>query len=74
MPGALDLRYVDGADIKGRLVDTTGVDSEADLSHVRLGLARASGPILQNRALSGPAVETVGGMQVSKLSEPLTVP
>lgn len=73
-PGALDLRYVDGADIKGRLVDTTGVDPEADLSRVRVGLARASGPILQNRALSGPAVETVGGMQVSKLSKPLTVP
>jgi hypothetical protein len=72
--GLLDLRYIDGADIKGRLVDTTGVYPGADLSQVKLDLARASGPILQNRHLSGSMVEAVGGMQVGSLSRSLTVP
>jgi hypothetical protein len=72
--GMLDLRYIDGADIKGRLVDTTGVYPRADLSQVRVDQALVSGAILENRALSGPAVETVDGMRVAKRSQGLTSP
>jgi hypothetical protein len=70
----LDLRYIDGADIKGRLVDTTGVYPKADLSQVRVDQARVSGAILENRALSGPVVETVDGMRVAERSQRLTSP
>ena len=73
-PGTLDLRYIDGADIRGRLLDTTGVSSGADLSRIRIDLARASGPILQNPRLSGPAVSAVDGIQAGSLPRNLTVP
>jgi hypothetical protein len=74
LKGTLDLRYVEGADINGRLLDTTGVHPGADLSRVRVDLARVSGPILQNPLLSGPAVSAADGIQVDRLSQELTVP
>jgi hypothetical protein len=72
--GTLDLRYVEGADIKGRLVDTHGVYEGANLSRVRVDLARVSGPILQNPLLSGPAVSASDGIQVGSLERQLTTP
>ncbi len=72
--GTLDLRYVEGADIKGRLVDTTGVYRGANLSRVRVDLARVSGAILQNPLLSGPAVSATDGIQVGGLEGQLTAP
>lgn len=61
-PGILDLRYVEGDRIQGRLVDTSGVSGGANLSHVSVGTARATGPILQSPLLSGPPVDLVDGM------------
>jgi hypothetical protein len=72
--GELKLGYVDGADIKGRLVDTTGVFPGADLAPVTVDHARGGGAILENRALSGPAVEAIDGMRVAKGSLGLTSP
>jgi hypothetical protein len=63
--GSLDLRYIDGADIQGRLLDTTGVYPGTNLSRVTVGVANASGPILQNPRLSGPAVEAKDGLRVT---------
>lgn len=62
--GTLDLAYVAGGDIAGRLVDTTGVRPGADLSRVTLGYARVTGPILRNPLLSGPAAVGRGGMRL----------
>jgi hypothetical protein len=72
--GTLDLRYIEGADITGRLLDTTGVYSGADLSRVKVDLARVSGPLLQNPLLSGPAVSVADGIQAGRLDRKLTVP
>ncbi len=72
--GALDLRYVEGAYIQGRLLDTTGVYPGADLARVRLDSARASGPVLQNPLLSGPAVSAADGLQVGMVDRKLIVP
>jgi hypothetical protein len=72
--GMLNLRYIDGGAVKGRLVDTTGVYPGADLSQIRVDHARVSGAILVNRALSGPAVEAVDGMRVAKRDQRLTSP
>lgn len=62
-PGTLDLRYVEGDGIQGRLVDTSGVSDGADLSDVSVGVTRATGPILQSPLLSGPSVDLVDGMR-----------
>lgn len=61
-PGALDLAYVEGGAIEGRLIDTSAISPGADLSRVRVGVARATGTILENPELSGPAVQLVDGM------------
>lgn len=74
LKGTLDLRYIEGDDIRGRLLNTHGVSSGADLSQVKVDLARVSGPILQNPRLSGPAVEAVDGIHVAARSRRLTVP
>ncbi|MDX6481706.1 MAG: hypothetical protein QOG85_2216 [Gaiellaceae bacterium] len=63
IPGTLELAFVAGADIQGRLVDTTGVAEGADLSGVHVGVTRALGPILENPLVTGPPVELAGGMQ-----------
>jgi len=63
IPGTLELAYVSGADIQGRLIDTRGVSEGADLSGVHIGTTRAAGRILGNPLLTGPPVELVGGMQ-----------
>ncbi len=70
--GTLDLRYIEGANIKGRLLDTTGVNDGASLSLVRVDFARASGPILQNPLLAGPAVSLADGIRVGRLDRKLT--
>lgn len=62
IPGTLELPYVAGTDIKGRLIDTSGVSEGADLSGVHVGITRA-GRILGNPLLTGPPVELVDGMQ-----------
>lgn len=66
-PGTLDLRYVAGGDIAGRLVDTTGVSPGADLSRVRIGYARVTGPILRNPLLSGPAASGTDGIRLGAI-------
>jgi hypothetical protein len=66
-PGSLDIRYVAGGDIQGRLVDTTGVYPGADLHRVTVGVARATGPILQNPDVTGPAAQAVDGMRLGKV-------
>lgn len=62
-PGTLDLPYVEGADIQGRLVDTSGVRDGASLARVRVGVTRATGRILENPLLSGPPVQLADGMR-----------
>jgi hypothetical protein len=63
IPGTLELMYVAGADVQGRLIDASGVTEGADLSGVRVGITREAGRILENPLLTGPAVELVDGMQ-----------
>lgn len=65
-PGTLDLPVVEGGEIQGRLVDTSGISDGANLSHVQIGVTRATGPILRNPLLSGPAVQLVDGMRRSR--------
>ena len=74
LKGSLELRYIEGADIKGRLLDTTGVHSGANLSRVTVDLARVSGPLLTNPLLSGPAVSAADGIRVRALYRKLTAP
>jgi hypothetical protein len=62
-PGTLDLRYVEGSGIEGRLVDTTGIAEGASLANVHVGVTRATGPILQSPLLSGPSVQLVDGIR-----------
>lgn len=64
-PGILDLPLVEGGEIQGRLVDASGVSEGASLARVRVGVARATGPILQSPLLSGSPVELADGMQRS---------
>jgi hypothetical protein len=66
--GSLDIAYVEGDDIQGRLVDTTGVEPGADLSGVRVDLGRATGPILQNPLLSRVAYGTAGGLVLGNVA------
>ncbi|MFL5960993.1 MAG: hypothetical protein ACJ75G_12105 [Gaiellaceae bacterium] len=61
-PGNLDLRYVEGADIQGRLVDESGVTDDANLGRVHIGVTRATGPILESPLLSGPPVQLADGI------------
>jgi hypothetical protein len=62
-PGNLDLPVVEGDGIQGRLVDASAVSEGADLTRVRVGVARATGPILESPLLSGPPVELADGMR-----------
>jgi len=52
-PGRLDIRYLEGNDIQGRLLETVGVYGGADLSQVSVDYGRATGPILQNPFCQG---------------------
>jgi len=70
-PGTLDIRYAEGNDIQGRIVETNGVYSGADLSKVGVAYGRATGPILQNSLLSKVAYTVKGGL---KLGDTLPLP
>jgi len=60
--GRLDVRYVEGNGIEGRMLDTHGVYPGADLSQVTIDYGRATGPILQKQLLGKVAYETAGGL------------
>lgn len=62
--GRLDVRYVEGDRVQGRMVETDGVDEGADLSQVSVDYGRATGPILQNPLLSRVAYEATGGLHL----------
>jgi hypothetical protein len=62
--GRLDVRYVEGNGIEGRMLDTHGVYAGADLSQVTIDYGRATGPILQNQLLGNVAYETAGGLSL----------
>jgi hypothetical protein len=70
-PGTLDIRYAEGNDIQGRILETNGVYSGADLSKVGVAYGRATGPILQNPVLSKVAYTVKGGL---KLGDALPLP
>jgi hypothetical protein len=67
-PGRLDLRYVEGADIQGRILETSGVARGADLSRVTLEVGRATGPILLDPRLSRVAYAREGGIRLDDVS------
>ncbi|TMM11387.1 MAG: hypothetical protein E6F98_10885 [Actinobacteria bacterium] len=60
--GPLDIRYMEGNGIEGRMLDTHGVYAGANLSQVTVEYGRATGPILQNPLLDKVAYETAGGL------------
>ena len=63
--GSLALRYLEGSDIRGRILETNGIESGADLSRVSVDYGRISGPILLNRGLwSRRAYALVGGIRM----------
>jgi hypothetical protein len=62
-PGSLRIAYVEGADIQGRILETSGVDRGASLSRVTLVRGRISGPILRNPLLSRVAYAFRGGLR-----------
>jgi hypothetical protein len=70
-PGTLDIRYAEGNDIEGRIVETNGVSSGADLSRVSVGYGRATGPIIKSPMLSKVAYAIKGGL---KLGDALPLP
>ncbi|HXH95963.1 MAG TPA: hypothetical protein VNH40_02025 [Gaiellaceae bacterium] len=63
--GSLDIRYAEGNDIQGRILDTHGCSG--DLSSVRLDYGRAAGPILQNPRLSRVAYLTKNGLRLGEV-------
>jgi hypothetical protein len=69
--GKLDIRYAEGNDIQGRIVETNGVASGSDLSLVDVAYGRATGPILENPLLSKVAYSVKGGL---KLGDVLPLP
>jgi hypothetical protein len=69
--GRLDIRYAEGNDIQGRILETNGVSSGADISQVSLDYGRATGPILKNPVLSKVAYTVKGGL---KLVDALPLP
>jgi hypothetical protein len=69
--GRLDIRYAEGNDIQGRILETNGVSSGSDISLVSLDYGRATGPILQNPVLSKIAYAVKGGL---KLGDALPLP
>jgi hypothetical protein len=60
--GSLDIRYAEGNDIQGRILDTNGCSG--DLSAVKLEYGRATGPILQNPLVSKVAYQAKNGLQL----------
>jgi len=56
--GSLDIRYVEGDNIQGRMLETRGAAAGADYSNAILEYGVATGPILQNTGLSRVAYDT----------------
>jgi hypothetical protein len=56
--GSLDIRYAEGNTIRGRILETSGAPAGANYSNVTLDYGVATGPILQNPALSRVAYDT----------------
>jgi len=68
--GRLRIRYVEGTDIQGRLVETDGIYASAaptGLATVSIDYGKATGPILQNRALSKVAYAVIDGIAAGAL-------
>lgn len=63
-PGPLTIKYAEGNNIQGRILETDGVQASADLTHVTVAYGAATGPILQNPRLSKIAYATKGGLQL----------
>ena len=63
LPGSLDIAYIEGNDIQGRLL-AIDADPGADLSRVTVDYGRATGPILLNPSLSKVAYQTAGGIRL----------
>jgi hypothetical protein len=57
--GALDVKYAEGNDIRGRIVESDGVSGSANFSRSTVELGLASGPILQNPRLSKVAYNLI---------------
>jgi hypothetical protein len=55
--GRLDIRYVEGADIQGRIVETAGAYSGASYALSSVDYGRSTGPILENKRLSRVAYD-----------------
>jgi hypothetical protein len=66
--GSLDLAYAEGNDVQGRILETEGVSSGANLANATLDYGRATGPILQNPHLSKVAYTTKGGIKLGDVS------
>jgi hypothetical protein len=68
LPGGLDIAYAEGNDIQGRILETDGMSSGADLSRASLDYGRATGPILQNTLLARVAYATRGSIKLGDVS------
>jgi len=66
--GTLDIPYVEGNDIKGRIVQTTGNFPGADLSRGIVAYGRATGPILENPLFSRVAYAVTGGFRLGDVA------
>ena len=68
-PGNLQIKYEEGGDIQGRMLETSGIQEGADLSHVTVDYARITGPILLNKLMWSRAVYAVtGGLHLGTTS------
>lgn len=67
LPGSLDIRFLEGADVQGRLLETEGLYPGANVSHARVDYGRATGPILLNRELSRVAYNARGGIRLGNV-------
>ena len=66
--GSLDIAYVEGNDIQGRMVQAGGINSGADISKTTVDYGRATGPIMESPLVSTPAYMTNGGIKLGDVS------
>jgi hypothetical protein len=64
-PGALDVKYAEGNDIQGRIVESNGVSGSANLSQSTVEYGVATGAILRNPLLSKVAYSLIDAGGVS---------
>jgi len=64
-PGALDVKYAEGNNIQGRIVESNGVSGSASLSHSTVEYGVATGAILSNPLLSKVAYSLIDAGGVS---------